>query len=393
MTRDTGSEAEAEPEAEAMTGNTAEIDHDAGTGFTAYDRDRDGIGVRNRVLVVPSVICSHTVADRIASEVPGAVSTPHDHGCGQLGDDSERTERTLVGVAANPNVAGALAVGLGCETVQSDRLAGEIADRGVPVEEVAIQQAGGTDACRETGIDRATNLLERTEAERSRVGLEAATIGVVSSDCQPSSLETADPLVGGVVERIVDAGGRALIAGNERVHAHADAVRERVTTADAQERLDGVTDRAYDSPAAVTATRKRAADATSDQVRRLWGDRPVRDVLEYGQWATHDAGVALVDTPSAFDEAATALAAAGAQVVIHVTADGIPAGHPIVPVLKVTGDRTTYAALRDDLDAFAGTTTPDELLTTLRAVLNGEPTSSERHGVTSFAITRVGPSI
>ncbi|ADB63265.1 Altronate dehydratase-like protein (plasmid) [Haloterrigena turkmenica DSM 5511] len=362
-------------------------------GFTAYDRDRDGVGVRNRVLVVPSVICSHTVADRIASEVPGAVSTPHDHGCGQLGDDSERTERTLVGVAANPNVAGALAVGLGCETVQSDRLAGSIADRGVPVEEVAIQRAGGTDACREAGIDRATALRARTEATRSQVGLEAATIGVVSSDCRPSSLETADPLVGSVVGRIVDAGGRALIAGNERVHAHPDAVRERVATAEARERFDGVTDRAYDSPAAVTATRKRAADATPEQVRRLWGDRSVRDVLEYGERATHDAGVALVDAPSAFDEAATALAAAGAQIVIHVTADGIPAGHPIVPVLAVTGDRDTYDALCDDLDTFAGETTPDELLATLRAVLDGEPTSSERHGVTSFAITRVGPSI
>ncbi|NUB93362.1 UxaA family hydrolase [Haloterrigena sp. SYSU A121-1] len=386
-------ERDAEAETDSATGNAAATEPGAGTGFEAYARDRDGVGVRNRVLVVPSVICSHAVADRIADAVSGAVSAPHDHGCGQLGDDSERTERTLVGVAANPNVAGALAVGLGCETVQSDRLAGSIADRGVPVEEVAIQREGGTDACREAGIDLATALRARTEPERERVGLEAATVGVVSSDCRPSSLESADPLVGRVVERIVDAGGRALIAGNERVHAHPDAVRERVATAEARERFDGVTDRAYDSPAAVTATRKRAADATPEQVRRLWGDRPVRDVLEYGERAAHETGVALVDAPSAFDEAATALAAAGAQVVLHVTADGIPAGHPIVPVLTVTGDRDTYDALCDDLDALAGETTPDELLATLRGVLDGEPTRSERHGVTTFAITRVGPSI
>lgn len=364
-----------------------------GGRFTAYERERDGVGVRNRLLVVPSVICSHTVADRIASEVPGAVSTPHDHGCGQLGDDSERTERTLVGVAANPNVAGALAVGLGCETVQSDRLAETIADRAVPVEDVSIQRAGGTDACLRTGIDRARELLERAETERTTVGLDEATIGVVSSDLRPSTLETADPLVGSVVERLVDAGGRVLVAGNERVHAHPDTVRERVVTTDARERLDAVIDRAYDSPAAVTATRKRAADATPEQVRRLWGDLPVQDVIEYGRPATHDAGVTLIDAPSAFDEAATALAAAGAQVVIHVTADGIPAGHPIVPVLTVTGDRGTHDALPDDIDTFAGTTTPDDLLATVRGVLNGEQTCAERHGVTSFAITRVGPSI
>ncbi|SER39747.1 altronate dehydratase large subunit [Natrinema salaciae] len=361
--------------------------------FAAFERERGGVGARNRVLVVPSVICSHTVADRIASEVPAAVSTPHDHGCGQLGSDSEQTERTLVGVATNPNVAGALAVGLGCETVQSDGLAKSIADRGVPVAAVEIQRAGGTDACRRVGIDRATDLLERTDATRTTVGLDAATIGVVSSDLRPSTLETADPLVGRVVERIVDAGGRALIAGNERIDAHADALRERAATGDARDRLDAVANRATDSPTAVTETQLRAAEATVSEVSRSWGDLPVRDVLEYGRRPTHDTGVALVDAPSAFDEAATALAAAGAQVVIHVTADGIPAGHPIVPVLKITGDRDTYDALRDDIDAFAGATTCDELLETVRSVLDGEPTCAERHGVTSFAITRVGPSI
>ena len=44
-------------------------------GFTGYDRGERGTGTRNRVLVLPSVICSHVVADRIASRVRGQVPT------------------------------------------------------------------------------------------------------------------------------------------------------------------------------------------------------------------------------------------------------------------------------------------------------------------------------
>jgi altronate dehydratase large subunit len=85
--------------------------------FEVYEREDGQAGVRNRVLVLPSVICSRIVADRIADEHPSAVSAPHDHGCAQLGADNDQTRRTLANTARNPNVAGTVVVGLGCEHV------------------------------------------------------------------------------------------------------------------------------------------------------------------------------------------------------------------------------------------------------------------------------------
>ncbi|MFD1634368.1 UxaA family hydrolase, partial [Haloplanus ruber] len=132
----------------------------------AYARD-DGVGVRNRVLVVPSVICSHIVAQRIADAVDRAVCAPHDHGCAQIGADHEQTERTLLNVTRNPNVAGATVVGLGCEHLQSGPFAERIADHDVPVREAAIQDVGGSDACIEVGTEATRDLATAAAADRT----------------------------------------------------------------------------------------------------------------------------------------------------------------------------------------------------------------------------------
>ena len=361
----------------------------ATVAFEGYPR-RAGVGVRNRVLVLPSVICSHMVADEIASRVDAAESAPHDHGCAQIGADREQTKRTFVNVGSNPNVAGTVVVGLGCEGIQSDEVSDALDDRGVPVREVVIQEEGGTDPCIERGVEAARDLVER--AERTRADLGDLTVGVGASALAASTVETADPLVGDVVGEIVDAGGRVVVAGTERVLPHAAAVRSR-TTDGARTAFDALVERRRNEPARASRVRLQAADRDASAATSLWDDRPIEAVLEYGERATHDGGVALVDAPSRFEEAATALAAAGAQVVVHVTGEGVPAGHPIVPVVKVTGDGSTYEALAGDIDVNANETTPVELLEYLGQVAHGAETRAERHGIREFAITRVGPSM
>lgn len=358
-----------------------------------YARDRGTLGVRNRVLVLPSVICSHAVAERIGEAVDGAQSAPHDHGCGQIGADRDQTRRAFVGVGANPNVAGTVVVGLGCETVQSDDVAAALRARGVPVRRTTIQDSGGTQACFDEGVSAAEELVARADGQRVETGLEELTIGVVASDLRRSSLERADPLVGAAVGDLVEAGATAVVAATDRVLPHEDAVRAALETDDAREGMDALVDRARSEPPRATAARSDASALEYERVATLWNGLPIRDVLRYAEPATHDRGVALMDAPTSFTEAATGLVAAGAQVLVHVTADGVPTGHPVAPVLKVTGDDETYDALARDIDVHAGRTSPAELLEKLDAVVRGAPTRAETHGVTSFGITRAGPSM
>src|SRR5919204_5182609 len=114
--------------------------------FWGYRRADGTAGIRNHLLVVPSVICANTVAQRVAALIPGAVAVPHPHGCAQVGDDVGLTERVLAGAAANPNVGAALIIGLGCETCQASDVAelARLLAPGRPLESFSIQDAGGS---------------------------------------------------------------------------------------------------------------------------------------------------------------------------------------------------------------------------------------------------------
>ncbi|MFC6800140.1 UxaA family hydrolase [Haladaptatus sp. DYSN1] len=362
--------------------------------FEAFDRGDGRIGVRNRVLVLPSVICSHMVADRIAASVPDAVSTPHDHGCAQIGSDNDQTRRTFLGIGTNPNIAGTVVVGLGCEVIQSDSLAADLAARGVPVSELSIQGVGGTDECVEQGIELVEELKRSAhETERGSASLGDLTVGIVCSDLSESSVETAEPLVGEFTDAIVDAGGRVVVAGSERITTHGDEAVAAAANEETAAQVEALLSRHRDLPPKASHLAAASSGTSFDRVTGVWGDQSAREVVEYGDQVTIDSGLALLDAPSNFEEAATGLAAAGAQLVVHVTADGIPAGHPIVPVLKVSGDVDTVAALPDDIDIDATTTDLDGLEDRVRAIANGDPCCAENHGLTEFAITRVGPSM
>lgn len=360
----------------------------------AYQRSNGEIGVRNRVLVAPSVICSHIVADRIAEASEGAVSAPHDHGCAQIGADHEQTERTLLSLSQNPNVAGTTVVGLGCEHLQSGPFADRIGDSGVPVRETAIQNAGGTDACLEEGIEATTELISAAEtADRTDAALADLTVGIVSSDLEESTRTTADPLVGEAVDSLIDAGARVLVTGTERLVSDTDAAAGRAETDEVGEKIRKTIDRSAAQPGNVRGIVHRATNLPFESVVRTWGTASPAEFVSYGDRASIDSGLVVVDSPSRFEEATTALAAAGASVVIHVTAEGIPTGHPIVPVIKVTGDGETASALADDIDIDAQSASADDLLAEIRRIANGYPTASEQHGLTKFAINRVGPSM
>ena len=373
-------------EAERVPGETT-------AQFRAFERPDGTVGVRNTVLVLPSVICSHIVADRIAETVPNAVSAPHDHGCAQLGSDNEQTRRTFLGIATNPNVAGTLVVGLGCEELQSAEIAADLEARGTPVRELAIQKEGGSDRTVERGIEQATDLATDLADRETTADLGQLTVGIVSSDVQGSTVDSADPLVGELVRHVVDAGGRVVVGGVERLLPHVEEALETTTRKATRAKLAELLDERGRTPTRTAGLRGRAATRPFEELTRSWGGLPLEDVLAYGETAGHDAGVAFVDTPSAFAEAATGLAAAGAHLIVHVTADGIPSGHPIVPVIKVTGNGETYAALEGDIDVDATTTTESELIDYVRQVADGQPSCAERHGLTEFAITRIGPSM
>src|SRR5438094_9727396 len=126
--------------------------------FPGYPRPGGGVGVRNHVLVVPTVICASVVAERVAAAVPGGAALPHLAGCGQLGPDLRVTHDTLAAYCRHPNVGAVLVVALGCEQVVAQQLAQAARDAGKRAEILAIQTEGGTVKATARGIEIARRL-------------------------------------------------------------------------------------------------------------------------------------------------------------------------------------------------------------------------------------------
>jgi altronate dehydratase large subunit len=141
-----------------------------------YRRADGRDGARNHVLVLPSVVCSVLAAQRIAEA--GALVIGHQHGCAEVGDDVEHTKTVFENVACNPNIAGTLVVGLGCETVQGKELAARIVSRGHVARYAGLQAEGGT----ERTVDRGRRLLREL--------LDLA------NEAKPEPIEWADVRVG-----------------------------------------------------------------------------------------------------------------------------------------------------------------------------------------------------
>ena len=76
----------------------------------------------------------YTVVRRVAEKIDNAVAITHPFGCGQWGTSYSNTFNILEGLASNPNVYGALVIGLGCESLFSNSLADKIKESNKPVE-------------------------------------------------------------------------------------------------------------------------------------------------------------------------------------------------------------------------------------------------------------------
>src|SRR5437870_1327187 len=177
--------------------------------FLGYRRPDARVGIRNHVLVGPTVICSAVVAERIAASIaPVGAALPHLAGCGQIGPDLTVTHETLAAYARHPNVGAVIVVALGCEQVIAQQLAEAARQSGRPVQIVSIQAEGGTVRATARGIEIARELAA-TIGRAERVPCPASSL-VLSVKCGGSDYTSglaSNPVVGHVADALVDLGG------------------------------------------------------------------------------------------------------------------------------------------------------------------------------------------
>ncbi len=382
-----------------------------------YRRPDGTVGVRNHLLVVPTVICSAVVAERIAASVaPVGTALPHLAGCGQLGPDMAVTHDTLLAYCRHPNVGAVIVVALGCEQVVAQRLADEARRHHKPVAIVAIQTEGGTVRATEKGIAIARELAgPLADAPRESCELSSLIMCVKCGGSDYTSGLASNPAVGRVADRLVDRGGSVVLGEIAEIMGAEHLLAARASSAGPAAQLLRVVNR-VEAEAIALGLDIRGTQPSPGNIRgglttieekslgatHKAGERTrLEDVVGYAAPITKR-GLTVMDTPGLDVESVTGMVGGGAQVVLFTTGLGTPTGNPIAPVIKITGNARTAETMADNIDVDVSgilseteslDSAADRLFNDVLAVCSGRATAAERLGHRECAIHRRNPTI
>lgn len=380
--------------------------------FMGWKRSDGRVGVRNHVLVLPASVCASDTADMISRRVSGTVSFHNQNGCSQVPSDQQLTMDIMAGYAANPNVWGTLVVSLGCENCQMDLVVEAIRARtDKPVEQLIIQEAGGTLKAVEQGVRMARGMVERASREvRVPCDLSSIILGTECGGSDPTSGLAANPLVGMVSDWLVERGATSILSETPELIGAEHILARRAASEEVGQQIYDIIYRYEEAMARVgekiregnPSPGNKAGGITTLEEKSLGcihksGHSTIQAVYDYAK-QVDKSGLVVMDTPGNDPSSVAGMVAGGAQVVIFTTGRGTPTGHPIAPVIKLTGNRETYAKMADNIDIDASPLIyqpkeKDALLEhavrVLLDTINGVPTRAEAYGFVETAIARV----
>lgn len=381
--------------------------------FLGYERTDGSVGIRNLVAVVSVMDTCNPVTGAVARAVQGTVYLPGSYIRGQLATDRQITLRVTAGLCLNPNIAGVVVIGLEPETTRE--LADLIRPSGKPVELVDIQLAGGTIRAIADGTRAASRMVRvASQQARKKFSVSRLRVGLECGGSDTTSGLASNPVVGVVADQIVDAGGQAIITETSEFFGAEHLFAERAASAAVKERfLHEVL--SLEQSIIALGVDLRGSNPSPDNIRgglttieekalgamAKAGSSSLVGVLDYGEPPTLP-GLHFMAGPAPAVESLTGLAATGCQMCLFSTGVGNPVGHPVMSVLKLSGNRKTIESFSDNID-FDVTDVIEHgeslsragarLLRYALSVASGELTSSEILNTRESAISRFGTSM
>lgn len=381
--------------------------------FYGYRRPDGRVGIRNHILILPTSVCASDTTRIVASQVTGAVTFNNQNGCSQVGADQQFTMDVMAGFAANPNIYGTVVISLGCENCQMDLVAAAIRERtNKPVREVIIQEAGGTLKAVDMAVRYAKEMVQEASLlRREEFPISELIVGTECGGSDPTSGLAANVVIGRMSDLMVENGGTSILSETTEFIGAEHILAKRAATPEVHDQILHIVHR-YEKALQLVGEEVRegnpspgnkAGGITTLEEKSLGcihkgGHTPVNAVYDYAKQITPKSGLVIMDTPGNDPSSVAAMVAGGAQVVVFSSGRGTPTGNPIVPVIKITGNKLTYAKMEDNIDLDAspliyGTKTleelGDDLMNMVVETACGKQTKAESLGFTEMAIARV----
>ena len=317
--------------------------------------------------------------------IDGFVPIVHGQGCGSstAGEGPGILKRTLAGYLGHPNFAASLLIGLGCE-VNQIVLYGK-AGPGAAITAFNIQDVGGS----RSAVAKALELLEPMAEAASRLVREevpasALVVGLQCGGSDGFSGITANPALGSAMDRLVAAGGTAILSETPEIFGAEHLLTARAepeVAAKLMARLDWWTGYAASTGASLdnnpSPGNKRGGLTTilekSLGAVAKGGRSPLTDVVRYAEKVTAH-GLVFMDTPGYDPVSATGQVAGGANLVVFTTGRGSCFGCRPAPSIKVASN----SDLAPPHARGHGTSTPGGSSPARRASTRSGPRSSPR---------------
>ncbi len=380
--------------------------------FMGYRRPDGKAGIRNKVLILPTCVCSSETCRIVADQVEGSVYVSNQAGCSEVEQNLKICYDMYSGFAANPNIYATVLIGLGCEGCTPEKMADAIREKtNKPLEVVVIQDEGGTVNAINKAVKAAREFVQEASlVKKEEIPLSELFIGLECGGSDATSGLAANPVVGKVSDMVVDNGGSAVMSETTEFIGAEHILAKRASTPEIKKQIIGICKDLEDHLANVnqnlrtgqpTPGNKEGGISTIEEKSLgciyKGGTRPIMEVLEYAQMPTKK-GALIMDTPG-FDVASvTAMVAGGCQLIIFTTGRGTPTGNIIAPVIKVTGNAKTYANMKDNIDfdasvVLTGEKTIDQrgedLFNEMLEVANGKVTKAEAFGFNECSMQRI----
>jgi altronate dehydratase large subunit len=351
----------------------------------------------------------------ISREVPEVVCVIHQHGCGHLGEEKEHMARTMTGFCTNPNVAGVLLVGLGCELITTELMMEELKKSDQHVESVSIQELGGTTNAVKKGVGLVLKLLnEAANVKRRTADVSELIVGTHCGGSDTMSGLTANPALGVACDLLVKEGGTVILSETPEMLGTEHILERRAVNEEVGKRIREITRAAEDrinamgvdirgtepSPGNIAGGLTTLEEKALGAIRK-GGTTSIKEVIDFA-YKPCKKGFIIMDGPAHDVVSNTGMIASGAQLIVFTTGRGSPIGAPVVPVIKVSSNSSLYNCMRDNIDINAGTildgeetiqSVGDRIFQEIMKVVSGKESRAEILGHSEFAIHSIGPTV
>ena len=281
-----------------------------------------------------------------------------------------------------------------------------------PLKQVIIQEVGGTLKAVDMAVRYAKEMVaEASVLQKEEFPLSELIVGTECGGSDPTSGLAANPVIGEMSDRIVAAGGTSILSETTEFIGAEHILARRAATPEVHDRIFEIVHR-YEVALRLVGEEVRegnpspgnkAGGITTLEEKSLGcihkgGHSPINAVYDYAKQVESKQGLVIMDTPGNDPASVAAMVAGGAQVIVFSSGRGSPVGHPIAPVVKVTGNKITFANMEDNIDFCAapliyGEKTVEQLGTDLLNMVVetacGKQTKAEALGFTEMAIARV----